>query len=118
MSEPVEVDLLFPSDIPELVPDAAIDLELIEPINVIVGSSLNNQVTPLVGHNALRAVETTTLTVQNAMRSVLTQVGGLWTSSQWFLIAGTDVDDDNVVIRPDDYATTTNEKIWVKVAGL
>lgn len=33
----------------------------------------------------------------------------------WLLLTGTDAEDSaNGIVRPDDYATTTNEQIWVR----
>lgn len=33
--------------------------------------------------------------------------------SFWVLVAGTQVEDGVNVIRPDDYADATNEKVWI-----
>lgn len=61
-------------------------------------------------------------TVSKAVGSlqILTrQVSGAWTASTWKLIAGTTAEDEEGgVIRPDDYAVTTNEKVWVRVDGV
>lgn len=47
------------------------------------------------------------------------QVSGVWVESTWKLIAGTtSEDEDGGVVRPDDYAASTNEKVWVRVDGL
>jgi hypothetical protein len=68
---------------------------------------------------ALRAIPTTSTIVQTTLAQVLWQIGGAWTQTNWFLIAGTSADNEaGGVIRPNDYAAGTNEKIWVKVLGL
>ena len=37
-------------------------------------------------------------------------------ASQWRLTAGTDAEDETSgIVRPDDYADTTNEKVWVRI---
>jgi hypothetical protein len=66
---------------------------------------------------ALRAVPTTALAAKSVMQIVVRLISGSWSGSGWFLIAGTTADDGANVIRPTDYATTTNEKIWVKLWG-
>jgi len=39
------------------------------------------------------------------------------TAQQWKLRAGTEAEaETGGIVRPDDYATTTNEKVWVQIA--
>ena len=36
--------------------------------------------------------------------------------SQWRLTAGTDADNEaSGIVRPDDYAPATNEKVWMRI---
>jgi hypothetical protein len=54
------------------------------------------------------------LAVDSTIRAVLVS-GSL---SLWNLVAGTDAENVAAgVVRPDDYATTTNEKVWKRVLG-
>jgi hypothetical protein len=60
---------------------------------------------------ALDAIETTALTVGRiALGPDATGQGGLWQ-----LQAGTDAEASPGIIRPDDYAGATNEKIWKRI---
>lgn len=54
-----------------------------------------------------------------SVQIVIRQVSGAWTQSSWRLTTGTAAEDeDGGIIRPDDYADTTNEKVWVRTDGL
>ena len=73
----------------------------------------------VLGTTALRAIVTVGVTVQTVLANVLHQISGAWTQGDWFLIAGTAADNESGgIIRPTDYDGATNQKNWVKVAGL
>lgn len=62
------------------------------------------------GASALDGIATVGLTVP-VLRTV-------WVSDElqdWLLLAGTTAEDGEGIVRPDDYATSTNEKIWTRV---
>lgn len=66
------------------------------------------------GANNLDGEVSVSLAVNNTFRWVVAS-GSL---SVWQLIAGTTAEDTAAgVVRPDDYATTTNEKVWIRVLG-
>lgn len=61
---------------------------------------------------ALKALQTTTLTVPSLIHAATATGGQL---NIWLLRAGTDAEDEPAgILRPDDYAATTNEKILEK----
>ena len=68
-------------------------------------------ITGLAGGTAtdLDSITTTGLTV--AVTHAMIFVGST-TFSVYALVSGTDAESSPDVIRPDDYATTTNEKVW------
>lgn len=55
----------------------------------------------------------------NSLQILVRVISGSRSESTWQLIAGTTAEDeDGGIVRPDDYTASTNEKIWVRVAGL
>lgn len=67
---------------------------------------------------ALDSVVTVNLAVDTWTAQVIITTGGVPRLSIWLLTAGDDVEDIEAgIVRPDDYAGGTNEKVWKKVAG-
>lgn len=68
-------------------------------------------ITGLTGGTAtdLDSITTTSLTAGTVVAHIF--VGGT-TYAVYALVSGTDAESSPDVIRPDDYATTTNEKVW------
>jgi hypothetical protein len=67
----------------------------------------------------LDALPTIDISVETAIRRVVRTISGARSLSEWLLIAGTTAEDvDAGIVRPDDYAAATNEKIWVRISGL
>jgi hypothetical protein len=64
------------------------------------------------GHSALRAV-ITAAGATGLGKIIVQPIGGI--AQWWQLSTGTTADDDISVIRPTDYATTTNEQIWLRI---
>lgn len=67
------------------------------------------------GATALDSIETADLADDGSVGVIInvTGVGG----QTWVLLAGTDAEDAaGGIVRPDDYAASTNEKIWVRIA--
>lgn len=60
------------------------------------------------GTTKLDGLVTTTLTVPTWIMIYRTGVG----PQDWLLVSGTDAENGNTIIRPDDYAASTNEKVW------
>jgi hypothetical protein len=68
-------------------------------------------ITGLTGGTAtdLDSIATTGLTVATTVAAVFTTGQGI---SFYVLTSGTDAESSPNVIRPDDYAASTNEKVW------
>lgn len=67
-------------------------------------------ITGLTGGTAtdLDSITTTSITVPYPV--LILRIGN---GEIWILESGTDAEDSaNGIVRPDDYATTTNEKVW------
>jgi hypothetical protein len=64
------------------------------------------------GHSALRAVATAA-SATGIGKIYVQPISGV--AQWWQLTSGTSADDDVTVIRPTDYATTTNEVVWLRV---
>lgn len=69
-------------------------------------------ITSLTGGSAsaLDSVVTAGITVGECRRVVIGRL-----AHDYVLVAGTDAEASPYVIRPDDYATTTNEKVWRRI---
>lgn len=72
---------------------------------------------PVIEHSGLRAIDTVGTTL-GTIRHMVRLIGGLWVGSDWYSRAGTDADDDDVILRPHDYNPITNARVWVKIFGL
>lgn len=69
-------------------------------------------ITGLTGGTAtdLDSITTTGLTVAVTVAMIMNTTYGV---QYWQLVSGTDADNTVTgIVRPDDYATTTNEKVW------
>jgi hypothetical protein len=77
------------------------------------------QTKPFTGGTAvaLDSVATAGLAVDTWIARVIILNGdGTRTSSEWELVAGNDGEDvAGGIVRPDDYAAATNEKVWVRL---
>jgi hypothetical protein len=64
--------------------------------------------------NDLDGEATTTLDINTTIRFVIVDVA----MTGWQLVSGTNAEDvDGGIVRPDDYAAITNEKVWKRVLG-
>ena len=79
----------------------------------LLGGAWTPQITALTGggNEALDGVSTADLDVP-ALRTI-------WLGTElqdWLLFTGTDAEDAEAgIVRPDDYAASTNEKVWKRV---
>lgn len=74
------------------------------------------QISGNVPNVSLDSVLTLNLAVETWRAAVIIS-DGTRHESIWFLVAGTDATADGIQ-RPNDYAATTNEKVWVRVSGV
>lgn len=71
----------------------------------------------LTGGGATKLDGITTVSLPARTRVQLVINDGTYDVLQnWMLYAGTDAEDGVGIVRPDDYATTTNEKVWKLIA--
>src|SRR5690606_36845298 len=83
--------------------------------NIAAGAGVlsRGDITGLTGGTSTDLDSITTASLNVGTTSVLINVHG---GQVWNLQSGTDAEDAaGGVVRPDDYATTTNEKIWVRI---
>lgn len=70
-------------------------------------------ITALTGGTATDLDGLVTATGDFDNRAVLVRISGA--GRMYVLVAGTDAEAAPGIIRPDDYATTTNEKVWKQI---
>lgn len=75
-------------------------------------------ITGLTGGGVTKLDGITTLTLPvRSLALIVREDGGSLIREEWMLLAGTDAEDaPGGIVRPDDYATTTNEKVWKQIA--
>jgi hypothetical protein len=72
-------------------------------------------ITALTGGTATDLDSLATADGTYALNAIVMLSYGL-ASQLWKLVSGTDSEDESLgIVRPDDYATTTNEKVWKKI---
>lgn len=67
------------------------------------------------GATKLDGIATVSLPARTRVQLVIND-GTYDVLQNWMLYAGTDAEDGVGIVRPDDYATTTNEKVWKLIA--
>lgn len=90
--------------------NAARGSEQISIYHAMGGIEFRPDLTGLTGGSATDLDSLVTATGRDVDALVLLVVSGAMSIYQ--LTAGTDAESSPSIIRPDDYATTTNEKVW------
>lgn len=105
MAQTVDPNTLEGADLPNAIQDTNAVRTLSE-ITALQGGTPTD----------LDAVITTDLNVDTLYVLPNVTIGASVVSKQWILVTGTDAEDAaNGIIRPADYAATTNEKVWKAV---